>query len=97
MKEFEIDCEEIVDCVCSNHQPIQKMGGLICSNCRTIVDKHLKTEWLIKDAIKSELTISTNVEEAKKEYRCFNCKDESTCRFAWDAYNIGDDWCLAEK
>lgn len=96
MKQFDIDEPEIKDCVHSNYKPIQKMGGLICSNCRTIVDKHLKTEWLIKDAINCESTISKNVEEAKKEYTCNNCTDEPTCRYAWDAYNLNGD-CLASK
>jgi hypothetical protein len=62
-----------------------------------MTELHLKKEWLIKDAIASGLTQSTDPKEAEKEYRCHNCKDESKCRFAWDAYNIGDDWCLAEK
>ena len=58
--------------------------------------KHLKTEWLIRDAIASELTKSTSIEEAKKEFTCNMCTEEPNCRYAWDAYNLHGD-CLASK
>jgi len=54
-------------------------------------------EELIKDAITHDLTQSKDPLDAEKEYRCYKCKDEHQCQYAWDAYNISDGWCLAEK
>lgn len=61
-----------------------------------MTDTHLKKEWLIKDAIACELTLSTNLQEAEREYTCYGCPDEPTCRYAWDHYNLQGD-CLAAK
>lgn len=61
-----------------------------------MTDKHLKKEWLIKDAIGCELTQSTNPQEAEREFTCHGCQDEPECRYAWDAYNLHGD-CLASK
>jgi len=67
------------------------------------------TEWVLKTppteeqvnnwvalAIGEGVTRSADVEEAKKEFTCFNCSDKNTCELAWDAYNTGGD-CLASK
>jgi len=57
----------------------------------------LTKDELIQDAITHNLVTSKDPKEAEKEYRCHECPEEKTCKYAWDHYNIGDDGCLAEK
>jgi len=74
------------DAIDSNPKPIPKTKHVI-----------LTKDQLIQDAIIHGLVSSETFEGAKAEFRCHKCPDEPTCKFAWDLYNIGDDWCLAEK
>lgn len=52
---------------------------------------------LVKLAIDGGYTTSLDVAEATKEFQCHTCESRYNCRVSWDAYNIGDDWCLAVK
>ena len=52
---------------------------------------------LIQDAITHELTTSRDAKEAEKEFSCYQCSEEKECKVAWDAYNIGNGWCLGSK